>query len=240
MKKLIAVLIALFTLFLASCGCESIDTTTATTATDATTVTETNIQKNITVENYFSSLRHPAVEMKSRVLLAGQTGKLYYYSKADGESYPFCFNPLCPHTGQANCPSILFNNQYAAQNQTYYNEYNNRVYFARGQQIYSMSFDASDLKLECSLGEKGKIDGTASYASTDITNLFAYEKYLYFMYTNDETGHAQIYRYDTEKRILAAMTSETNEWVQSYMLASGYIYVISLEDDLPKYYTTDW
>ncbi|MBO4429236.1 MAG: hypothetical protein J5832_04710, partial [Clostridia bacterium] len=133
MKKLIAIFIALFTLFLVSCGGDVVDTT----ATNDTPATEPSVL------SYWSSSKHAAIEMKSRVLLAGQTGRLYYYSKADGESYPFCFNPLCQHTYQEKCPSILFNHQYSSQNQTYYNEYDNRVYFARGQQIYSTSFDAS-------------------------------------------------------------------------------------------------
>ncbi len=235
MKKLIALLIVISTLLLVSCGTEPVVTTDETTTANS----------EITVGIYAASFRHPAIEMKSRVLLAGQTGKLYYYSKADGESYPFCFNPLCQHTYQERCPSILFNHQYASQSQVYYNKFDNRVYAARGQQIYSMSFDASDVRLECSLGERGKIEYSGFYASTDITELKAYENYLFFMYNNEITGKTQIYRYDMNKRSLKEMTSATDEWVEWFMIANGYIYVKSLNGDdstgyTENYYTTDY
>ena len=233
MKKLLALIIALITalLFLASCGCES-----ETTTDNGTTIEEP------TVVHYASSLAHQAIEMKSRVLLMADYGQLWYYSKADGESYPFCFNPLCPHTAQANCPSILFNASLVSASQAYYNEYNNRVYIARGQQIYSASFDASDVRLECSLGETGKIETDLNYRMKNnyIYNLTAHENYLFFLYNNNETGHSQIMRYDMNKRVLKEMTSARDEWALSYVLASGYIYVRALEDNIVKYYTTNF
>ena len=90
MKKLIAIIIAVIAviLLLASCGEQVLDTTSE----------NTTVNSEIKVGIYAASLNHPAIEMKSRVLLAGQTDQLYYYSKADGESYPFCFIPLCQHT----------------------------------------------------------------------------------------------------------------------------------------------
>lgn len=217
MKRIISILLALSTLLLVSCGAPR------------------------KVENkaapFASATYHRVIEAPSRVLLAD--AKLYYYSKADGESYPFCFNPLCQHTFNENCPSVLFGGSKSVTGQMVYCDETGRFFFARGQKIYSMSFDASDIKLECSLGEDGDVS-QKMYDKNLIKSMRSYGRYVYFMFTNAETGHAQILRLDSKTSKLKEMTSGETEWVIAYEIADGYVYFkITTSDNLMNYYTAD-
>lgn len=194
---------------------------------------------HIQTEKYFASeTYHSAVETESRVLLV-QSGALYYYSKADGQSYRFCFNPLCQHTVNDNCTSILFNRSDSMSSTVAYSNELSRFFIVRGQKIYSMSFDASDLKLECSLGEKGDISEFL-YHSNDIYRIRSYSSYIYFIYKNNKTGHNQVFRLNVKNSKLEEMTSGKKEWAIGYEIADGYIYLKMLdEDNIIRYYTTD-
>ncbi len=175
-----------------------------------------------TAKIYSSETYHSAIETPSRVLLV-QTGGLYYYSKVDGESYRFCFDPLCEHKGVGTrCVSALFGLANDMSASIVYLESNSRFYFARGQKIYSTSFDASDLKLEYELGEEGDIS-IAHYSINYIRWMRPYKNYVYFLYQNDLNGHEQIYRYNADSGKLEAMTSAEDEWVIGYEIADEYI-----------------
>lgn len=190
------------------------------------------------VEPYSASMMHAAVELSSRVILV-QTGGLWYYSKADGESYRFCFNPLCQHKFADKCPSALFWHSHSLNSQLVYCEENNRVYIGRGQKIYSTSFDASDLQLECSLGENGDI-AELTYDISYIRNLRCYKNYIYFIYNNDDTGNNQVVRYDIKTKQVQEMTSATDEQIVSYEIASDYVYFKAvLSDNTMGFYTAD-
>jgi len=199
-----------------------------------------NLSHGTTTHTKFNSNEtyHSAIEMPSRVLLV-QTGGLYYYSKVDGESYRFCFNPLCRHTYGENCPSRLFWLSSSMPGVVTYSEETERVYLARGQKLYSTAFDASDLKLELSLGEKGGIE-EQRYDTNYIRWLRCYGEYVYFMYKNDNTGHEQVFRFNTSSRKLEEMTSGENEWVMGYEIADGYVYFKMLNSNNEfAYYTAD-
>ena len=221
MKKLIAFIIIISTLAIVSCGKKPNDPV------------EPKPTKFYSSETY-----HGAIDMPSRVLLV-QSGGLYYYSKVDGGSYRFCFNPLCQHTFAENCPSRLFISSSSMPAIVAYSEETERVYLARGQKLYSTSFDASDLRLEFSLGEKGGIE-EQRYDIDYIRWLRCYDKYLYFMYRNDNTGHEQVFRYDTSSKKIEEMTSGENEWVMGYEIADGYVYFKMLNsDNIITYVTAD-
>ena len=235
MKRVICVLFVLASLFLVSCAGEtpiaSTEEAVATTATTTVEVTEP------TAVLFASALHHAALESPSRILLFhGNT--LWYYSKADGESYRFCFNPLCQHTLKENCLARSFMSHSCTSDLCVYSEKNNRFYFARGQHIYSTSFDASDLKLECSFGETGALDQMKYPASLSILRM--YDDYVYFRRTNDDTGKRQIVRYNVATRKIEELTSADDEWVIGYEIADGYIYFKTIDNDNNiRYYTTD-
>lgn len=183
-------------------------------------------------------MMHAAVELSSRVILV-QTGGLWYYSKADGGSYPFCFNPLCQHTAAEKCPSALFWHSHSLNSQLVYCEEKNRVYIGRGQKIYSTSFDASDLRLECSLGESGELT-EVNYDISYIRNLRCYKNYIYFIYNNDETGNNQVIRYDITTKKVQEMTSATDVQIVAYEIASDYVYFKAVfSDNTAGFYTAD-
>ena len=215
--SLLFVLLMLTSAFLISCGKEpSVDPPVETK------------------QFYASETYHAAIEMPSRVLLL-QMGGPWYYSKVDGESYVFCFDPLCQHTIYDNCLSRHFRSTGSLATSAIYSEKENRVYLARGQKLYSTSFDASDLRLECSLGEKGEIGD--SFYGPELQWLRCVDNYIFFIYHNNETGHTQLMRYDTSKRKLEEMTS-ADEWALGYEIADGYIYLKLLTEDKLKVYMT--
>ena len=111
MVRIIALLLVLFTLALTSCAAQSAPILPPQ------------------AKFYSSETYQSAIEMPSRVLLV-QTGGLYYYSKVDGESYRFCFNPLCQHTYGENCPSRLFWLSGSMPGVVTYSEETERVYLA--------------------------------------------------------------------------------------------------------------
>ncbi|MBO4429421.1 MAG: hypothetical protein J5832_05655 [Clostridia bacterium] len=237
MKKTICFLIIILSLFLVSCG--GTTPTSTQSATSAVEVTEPTI---VPVAN---SRYHGVVEATSRILLiSGST--LWYYSKADGESYHFCFDPLCQHSLKNGfCVSRLFPHLDYTYERCVYSEKYNRFFFARGQNIYSTSFDASDLKLEYSFGEEGKIDrsltaGEMNQYDNYISNLKIYGDYLYFRRANDDFGVWQIIRYDIRTQKIAEMTPDTGEWITSYAIVDDYIYFKTLGDGWKiRFFTTD-
>lgn len=187
---------------------------------------------------YSSSTYHPSIETETRILLANG-GKLFYYSKVDGESYVFCFNPLCQHTSKENCLATKFLRVNAMTNTIAYNDENSRFYALRGQKIYSFSFDASDVKLEYSLGSDGEMS-SSFYDPSLVRNIRCAGDYVFFMYKNDYSGHEQIYRLDTKSGKLAAMTSGEDEWVLGYEVADGYIYYKTFDSKIIRYFTADF
>ena len=218
MKKLIAFIIIISTLALVSCG-------------------EKN-NGSVKSVNRANSAFHSSIETPSRILLV-QFGGLYYYSIVDGQSYRFCFDPLCRHTFAEKCPSVFFGFASAMTSQVAYSDESGRFYFARAKKIYSSLYDASDLRLEYSLGDDDT-DGIMAYNSNYIRDLKCYGSYVYFMYTNAETGRTQVLRYDTSRGKLEEMTDGENEWVIGYEIASDYVYLKMLVgDDIIRYYTVD-
>lgn len=235
MKKILSLTIIVALLFLVSCE-KSPVTPTGTTA--STTTFET------TTAPITSASHYAAVESPSRILLF-HGGTLWYYSKADGESYRFCFNPLCQHSIKENCSARWFMSHYCRSDGCVYSEKYNRFYFSRGQNIYSCSFDASDFKLEYSFGENGKI--LSSFQTIElftydffVRRMLIYDDYIYFIRTNAETGRWQLVRLNIKNHKIDEMTSADDEWVLGYEIANGYIYFKTFDsDNIIRHYTAD-
>ena len=234
MKKCFCILIAFVTLFLVSCG----ETPVMPTQTEAM---ENPTPKAAPIT---SASHYAAVESPSRILLF-HTSTLWYYSKADGKSYRFCFNPLCQHSIKENCSARWFMSHDCRKDGCVYSEKYNRFFFSRGQNIYSSSFDASDFKLEYSFGENGKI--LSSFQTIElftynfyIRRMLVHEDYIYFIRTNADTGRWQLVRFNIKNRKVDEMTSADNEWVLGYEIADGYIYLKTFDsNNVIRHYTTD-
>ena len=100
MKKLFALLLALSCLFLTACNNNPADSTLGTgTGTGTGTTNSPNQSQPNELElkdTIVSNITRDFIDLPSRVVYE-QGGTTYYYSKADGKAYVYCFDPLCKH-----------------------------------------------------------------------------------------------------------------------------------------------
>jgi hypothetical protein len=96
MKKLFALLLALTMSFLTACNNSPVDST-AGTGTDNSQNTETVNELELK-DTIVSNMTRDFIDLPSRIIYEGTNGIIYYYSKADGNAYVYCFDPLCEHT----------------------------------------------------------------------------------------------------------------------------------------------
>ena len=169
-------------------------------------------------------------EMPSRILVAD--GQLQYYSKVDGEIYIFCFDPLCDHNGEY-CTSLKFRSNANAV----YSPFSNRLYLTRRQNLFSMNFDGTDIKLEVSFGDIGKdLNIPTKNSNENIICLKTYNEYLYFIYptkienVESENGSTRLkatnslFRYNLETKKLENLSEsvgyEGNYFNEYYIIGN--------------------
>ena len=204
----------------ATAGTAATAGTSATTAAPiTTTATETTKSEPVTPQTPFvpSGYRpqnYSSFETRSKVMLmdykgGGETTQInatYYYSKADGEFYPFCFDPFCDHNLHVNddslkCVGRIFQFEivgYPLGAWVFY--LNSRIYFAHYGSIYSCSEFATDVRLEI---EFEKINSNKEFdivkkrggQSFIFKNMFGYGESLFFDYIDPE-GNVIWYRYN--------------------------------------------
>ena len=157
----------------------------------------TNIESTIQTEGQTTNQIDPDVKneehyvasfynIKNTRKFETQTRTLYlgiaftYHNKFDDESYFLCFDPLCDHTSPS-CTYSLFKNETGI-----YNKLDNRIYASRGDCLYSMGFNASDVKLEIKFSDFGSdITARLSRDTTQKSNLSIdifgiYDEYIFF------------------------------------------------------------
>ena len=186
MKKLFALLLALSCLFLTACNNGPADSTLGTgTSTDTGTTNSQNpVQPNEMElkDKIIYNVNQEFIDLPSRILFY-QNGQIYYYSKADGQAYVYCFDPLCEHM-DGYCLADPINMEFAVLelNSTFF--INNRFYITTSSgKIVSFSFDGMDRKIEYDAG----YDVNANAWSP---NSSAFGKYIYISLRADEKGKA--------------------------------------------------
>ena len=191
-------------------GTNASETTVPTETTTATSSTQggaTPIEP-FTPSGY-SSNGTGGVETRSKVIFSGNGNDgTVYYSKADGEFYPFCFDPFCEHPlsfqTESHCLARMTSslNHHTMGSSMFY--LNSRIYFVYWGSIYSCSEYATDLRLELELEH---FDSRADYVanlkragnSLIFDDLAGFGDYLFFKYI-DPDGSVSFYRYDVVKR----------------------------------------
>ena len=145
------------------------------------------------------------------VLPQGRGELLSYYSKADGEFYFNCYDPLCDHT---TCPLhyVMRPGQMAY--------YNNRFYCFDDHSgtIESLSFDGSDRRIECQILEEPITNGYIPFQPP-----VAYGNYWYIRYLHEDgTYHAL--RFDMKTGELVDLTEQTGNYVPPLYFYNGKMY----------------
>ena len=220
MKKIFALLLVCSLMFLTACN-----------QTPPSETTESNSQNQESPDN---SLPQGIVkngssylmETPSRVILGTSTPEdyVFYYSKADGKAYVYCFDPLCDHSG-GKCfakPDDVVNIFKFDLRCTFL--INNRFYYVASYgHIYSFSFDGSDLKLE--YGDKSLT--TEDFIKLQMLwsqNYITYDKYIYINLNADEEGNPRSLRFNTETKEMEDLTEKTGNVILPYFFYNGEIY----------------
>ena len=146
-----------------------------------------------------------------RYYSTGRGNLLSYYSKADGEFYYNCYDPLCDHT---ECP-LQFT--MLPGKMAYYN---NRFYSfdEHSGTIESLSFDGTDRRIECQILEDRITNGLIPFGTP-----VAYGKYWYILYLHED-GSYHALRFDMETCELVDLTEQTGNYVPPAFFYNGKIY----------------
>ncbi|MBE6666538.1 MAG: hypothetical protein E7603_10070, partial [Ruminococcaceae bacterium] len=163
------------------------------------------------------------IDIPSRILFE-QSGYVFYYSKADGKAYVYCFDPLCDHSGGKclaqpkdfeHIPNFELRNTFFI---------NGRFYTASQYgQIYSFSFDGSDLKIE--YGEDYfPIEDRYEKQFRWSPNFCVYDKYIYIPMNADENGNPHTLRFNTETKEMEDLTEKTGNDILIYFFYNGELY----------------
>ena len=169
------------------------------------------------------------LDLPSRVVFEGTTylrgtiggalvdHKNYYYSKADGKVYLYCFDPLCEHTDCMASPDPLLGLMLDRVVL-----YNNRFYMATDYgQLYSFSFDGTDRRLEYDL--EYVFPPNSRFTIWNLSG--SYGPYLYFkLYDGNSSGNKHILRYDLRTKTMEDLTEKTENYISPYYFYNGMIY----------------
>jgi hypothetical protein len=158
------------------------------------------------------------IELPSRVVFQASINEdgmplTYYYSKADGNAYVYCYDPLCDHTKY-----LCLGNPKMVNTGWFFSEtvfVNNRFYLIDDHgKIYSFAFDGTDKKLEYDAGY-------LAYKSVWGVAI-AYGPYIYILSTAEEKKHTL--RYNTETKKMEDLTEKTGNFVYPRFFYNGMIY----------------
>ena len=208
MKKLFALLLALTMLFLTACNNTPSGLVMGTDdAQNTGKVSELELKDTIIYTHRYSFL-----DLPSRVIYE-EGGYIRYFSKADGNGYIYCFDPLCEHSGGTclgNPDSFDFSRIFLI---------NNRFYYHTGYgQIISFSFDGTDMKTE--------YNTDYGISTNPWGQCFAVAPYIYIDQRSyaSEDGKAHTLRFNVETGEMVDLTEKTGNYMYLIFFYNGMIY----------------
>ena len=214
--------------------------TNSTTATPAaTTATSSTSGGAVPVESFKPSghgtNHYDDIETRSKVMLLNLGGVLYYYSKADGELYPFCFDPFCEHhylRDALKCTAVMTSGRRSSGLRPFIFFINSRFYFIYMGTLYSCSEFATDKRVEIEFEHFDSVmdfnEATKNHrVGLDVSlfsDFYACGNYLFFKYI-DPDGKIVWYRYDVVKRQQKKMDDDLHalEEKLGFQLVLNYI-----------------
>ena len=216
MKKLLALLLAVALLFLTACNNSSASSTTGMGTSNSVTSEKPNeLELKDTIIN---NKTEDFIALPSRIIYTESAASyVYYYSKADGKAYVYCFDPLCEHN-DGYCLANPGNLEALISGVNTAMFINNRFYFTTlNGKIVSFSFDGTDMKIE--------YDGDYEInANPWSPNPIAYDKYIYIPLRADEKGNPHALRFNTETGEMEDLTEKTGNYILPIFFYNGEIY----------------
>ena len=230
MKKLFALLLACIMLFLTACN-QNPPSETTTGSSPNSSHDQENPNESELKDTIIRIAYMDFIETPSRILFEGKPETdtyTFYYSKADGKAYVYCFDPLCDHAGEkclAN-PHELGSDGATLSDFLFWSTsfINNRFYtVTQHGQIYSFSFDGSDLKIEYG-PESFKFEELSSIYYVWDPNIEVYEEYIYIRMDADENGNPHTLRFNTETKEMDDLTEKTGNAILTYFFYNEEVY----------------
>ena len=220
MKKFFALLLAFSCLFLTACNNNPAVSTTVT-GTDTGTSNSQNQGTTDNAEDQDTIIYNrtwSCIDLPSRVVY--NSNKVYYYSKADGKAYVYCFDPLCKHT-DGFCLAQPSNAELPDWNLQCTFFINNRFYTVTllGQ-VVSFSFDGTDKKIEYDAGYDLSMASHLGWSS----NTTFYGQYIYIDQRTDEKGNPHTLRFNTETGEMEDLTEKSGNYILPCFFYNGELY----------------
>ena len=212
--------------------------------TEATTSSTTNVDPYVKTSFIIAegkAAKRRYLEMPSKILILRGAGKVSYISRADGEIYEFCFNPLCQHPNpwdsDVKCVAEMARNYQMCRTALRAEPVfcNSRLYFMYFNELYSCSEFASDLRKECSFGSIAGLTYQQASNRTYFNSIMTDGETSVFFLVVDENGKLIQYRYDVVKRKLINLTekmeaaSKKNGGLLLYFVNREYATLITSE-----------
>ena len=216
MKKIFTLFLALALVFLTACNTKpSVD---GSTGSKKPNVTEDVSDWKESLRDQIITKQYDIFDLSSRIVFQIGSGSTYYYSKADGKAYIYCYDPICDHTDYTCLAKPgHFTEGFGFTNTAFIND---RFWCVTLYgKIYSFSFDGSDKKLEydAGYGESMLTGGKSRWGA-----MISYGPYIYIQSKAEETPHTL--RFNVETKEMQDLTEKTGNYVHPLFFYDGMIY----------------
>ena len=211
MKKLFALFLALALLFLTACNpAPPASSDGSGSSGNSSSDTPGNSPYQIVDRN-----SNHLIDIPSRIMF--RNSQNFYYNKADGKAYLYCFDPICNHADYTCLANpISFIEGWGVTNTALIN---NRFYcMTQYGKIYSFSFDGNDKKLEYDAG----YDADMLISKSIWRTMIAYGSYIYIDSKEYESPHTL--RFNVETKTMEDLTEKTGNYIYPSFFCNGTIY----------------